>query len=395
MRGLVLLCLGLAWALLGCRAAEPLSELPLPTLTPPAAVGVVSSPTAGPTSLALPSPTAVVITVIVTATPPAGGATSDPSGSSATTTGAPTSTPPAQEQSPPPVLQSPPPPPPPPAGTPPPEVCGRPLDWVDQLVGPSDTLAGLAACVGLSPGDLMLANCLAGPDLLPGQPLVVPQLCLPSPSPTSEVIVQGSPAVTQSPVAPTETPTLGNVVTPPTAPQPGPIVITFSDGMGPRGMPLTLTLKTVPPLIDRQVRIEFTDSTGQANLCYQRFERTDDTGVATHEMNVPGFFPSGALNVSAVVVEPLDLRWLGKAFFLVTSTGGPVSCAGLWSEATATPLPSTTPTVAPSDTPPATPTIEATAGPSATPEATIAPAVESTPTATAEPTATPEPAQAP
>lgn len=52
--------------------------------------------------------------------------------------------------------------------------CHAPEWWVSYVTLEGDTIAALAATRGILPEELIVANCLAGPDLAPGTPLQLP-----------------------------------------------------------------------------------------------------------------------------------------------------------------------------------------------------------------------------
>ena len=54
--------------------------------------------------------------------------------------------------------------------------CGAPEWWVAYVVQEGDTLEALAAARGILPEEIIVANCLTGPDLAPGQQLALPPI---------------------------------------------------------------------------------------------------------------------------------------------------------------------------------------------------------------------------
>ena len=60
------------------------------------------------------------------------------------------------------------------AGVVAPAECRAPEWWVPYVALEGDTIDGLAATRGILPEELIVANCLAGPDLAPGTPLQLP-----------------------------------------------------------------------------------------------------------------------------------------------------------------------------------------------------------------------------
>ena len=70
----------------------------------------------------------------------------------------------------------------------PPTTCLPPTGWEPYVVGEGDTLAGIAAGIGVSPGEIAAANCLEVSSLVPGSILYLPTLPptgTPSPTATS------------------------------------------------------------------------------------------------------------------------------------------------------------------------------------------------------------------
>jgi len=61
-------------------------------------------------------------------------------------------------------------------GAAPTRTCGAPEWWVAYVAQEGDTLEALAAARGILPEEIIVANCLAGPDLAPGQQLALPPI---------------------------------------------------------------------------------------------------------------------------------------------------------------------------------------------------------------------------
>lgn len=104
--------------------------------------------------------------------------------------------------------------------------CAAPDWWVTYTVEEGDTIEALAALRGILPEELIVANCLAGPELTPGALLRLPPvgviISIPG-QPTATPVVAASATPTRGPVLPTRpplifpTPTFPVVIILPTA----------------------------------------------------------------------------------------------------------------------------------------------------------------------------------
>jgi hypothetical protein len=95
--------------------------------------------------------------------------------------------------------------------------CGAPYGWVRYVIQPGDTLFKLSSILGVSVGELQLANCLTGTQINYGQVLYVPRLPptrvppstgTPTPTQTHTQVVEPTtavPTITHTPTTPVST----------------------------------------------------------------------------------------------------------------------------------------------------------------------------------------------
>lgn len=88
--------------------------------------------------------------------------------------------------------------------------CGAPSNWVIYIVQPGDTLFNIAQRVNSSVSQLKYANCLTSDNIRSGQKLYVPYQPAPIESPTYAPPTTQAPAPTST-LAPTATPTDSNI----------------------------------------------------------------------------------------------------------------------------------------------------------------------------------------
>lgn len=334
--------------LLGCGPGG--DSVALPTVSSTAAVVVANGPTADPptaTSTRRPQPTIHWIT----ATPSATVGALSPTGTTTPTVAPPTltATPAA------------------PTISQPPNTCQTPAGWERYTILPGQFLGALAACVGVSVGELMAANCLVSDLILAGDELALPRAC--SASPSTDPGTTGEPAAPQvtragptfKPGAPPPSECRGNLtIAPPSGP--AGTVVSISSGDFTSGAQANVFFEPYPvPANSPWINVVATvDATGHITAAVPTFN-----------------FDPAVIKIKVVLLDGA----CSVAPFMLTSPPPPVM------PPTATPTaepPTDTPTVV------ATPTAEP---PTDTPPAAATPTAEPSPTdtlpAAATPTSTP------
>jgi LysM repeat protein len=84
--------------------------------------------------------------------------------------------------------------------------CGPPSGWIFYYVQPGDTLYSIATRYGTTVPQMMVANCLVSVNIVPGQPLYVPNVATITPPPTVVGMPSLTPEITLEPAfTPTDT----------------------------------------------------------------------------------------------------------------------------------------------------------------------------------------------
>ncbi len=137
--------------------------------------------------------------------------------------------------------------------------CVAPSWWVSYVVEEGDTIEALAAARGMLPEEVIVPNCLAGPELQPGMVLLLPPVGVIAVGTERATVSPSSTASptrpTRSPISPTRGPSIIPTIGPPTV-----IIITTPNvlvpdppddppGPGPRppGVPTSSALSTATP----------------------------------------------------------------------------------------------------------------------------------------------------
>lgn len=79
--------------------------------------------------------------------------------------------------------------------------CAAPAWWVSYLVEEGDTIDALAVARGITPEEMIAANCLVGPDLTPGMMLLLPPVGLIAIQPVQPTATPPPPTTTRRPPA--------------------------------------------------------------------------------------------------------------------------------------------------------------------------------------------------